>query len=106
MTNNTNNHDNLHSIINAENNDTKLNNDTTTSKQSPNDKEAVWLVLVQDDCFGQPFTTFNCTHCGTVFSKQHEWITYYHYCSSCGYHMRRSDWDDIDRAIKAREKGE
>ena len=87
-------------MTNNTNNSTNCNN----NEASPNSKEAMWLIVSQNNCYGEPYKTFNCSHCGTVFSEQNEWVTYYHYCPTCGYHMRRSDWDEIEKAMLTKKQ--
>lgn len=53
-------------MTNNANNSTNCNND----EAFPNSKEAMWLIVSQNNCYGEPYKTFNCSHCGTVFSEQ------------------------------------
>lgn len=51
----------------------------------------------------KPYKVHYCNNCGAMFSETFTWLTYYNYCPQCGSHMRRSDWDEVEKAKLTRK---
>lgn len=95
----TNNIDNITNYNNV-----SIEHSTHPIKEMPPDiREAQWNTIELYNCYNKPYKVHQCSYCGVVFSESFTWLTYYNYCPQCGSHMRRSDWDEVEKAKLTRK---
>lgn len=99
MTNNINNTTNRNNIFTE-------HNTHSTKEMPPDAREALWITVELYDCYNKPYKVHYCSNCGAMFSETFTWLTYYNYCPQCGDHMRRSDWDEIEKAKLTKKSGD